>query len=157
MHERAVFGPPVKEQVAGGLHIGASVITACRGRLLVLRRKKGLFGGPPNAWYFPTDYFRFAELISHCVRRLAHEQAGLGVRAFALVDAWSFVPGPYSDWHLGFCIVAEVTGKPRAGDGVEEIRTFTLRQLARQPLAWFTTRQLRRIFESPVVRRLKVV
>lgn len=136
MPQRAFFGPPVPEPVAGGLHIGVAVVPARRGRLWLLYRRKGIFGGPNDAWYFPTDYFHYAESIEECVRRVTREQAGFAVRDFAVADAWSFVPGPRSDWHLGICCVAEVSGRANPGEGVEEIRTF--RRLADLPksLAW---------------------
>lgn len=157
MRARAFFGPPVAQPVPGGLHVGAAVIPVERGRLWLLYRREGIFGGPENAWYFPTDYFHYAEPIKKCVHRVVSEQAGLKVRAFAVADAWSFVPGPDSDWHLGLWAVAEVAGRPRAGPGVEEVGAFKFSELKRQRLAWYTMRQLRQIFQSPVIRRLKVI
>lgn len=155
MPARAFFGPPILAPVAGGLHIGAAVIPVKRGQLWMLFRRIGIFGGPNEAWYFPTDYFLFSESIEDCIRRVTREQSGFKVRSFVVADAWSFLPGPASDWHLGISCVAEVSGRASPGEGVEEVRAFRLADLPKN-LAWWTPPQLRRIFKAALLRKLKV-
>jgi ADP-ribose pyrophosphatase YjhB (NUDIX family) len=157
MPAQAFFGPPVPEPVPKGLRLGLTLIPVRRGRLWMCYRPEGLFGGPKEAWYFPTDYFQYGEPLKDAVRRVLREQAGFDVWSYFVMDAWSSIAKTNSNWDFGIVVEVEVKGRPHRGPGVRWVQPFELQRPWGRRVAWFTPEDIRSILGNPVHKVLRMI
>lgn len=139
-HGEANFGAPISEEVSGGAHLTFDVILHTGRTIHALRRPRGLHDGPKDALYFPHGLIRFGESVDDCAKRLAEQQAGVGVLSTRLYTMPSWVDED-QHWHICLNVLAEVERPPRAAGEVSEVVPVTADHRP-DDFAWWTVEQM---------------
>lgn len=120
-------GADSREHLPWRLH--ASVVVKDRGRVLLVREGEGKKVG---RWNLPGGHVEDGERIADAAAREAREEVGLGVYLTDLVGIYAAPLLGTSSLRFVFTGHA-VTGEPRPGDGILEVRWFPVEELADLP------------------------
>ena len=156
----ANFGPPVNQQVAGGLHITFEIILKFKNKFVALRRPNAIPGHHerPNKngdfLYFCNDLIRYGESVEACVKRIVKEQAGVDVMSYKVFDIDSVVQEKDKQWAFTPHVLAELASLPKRGVYGNEVVQFTKRDVP-DDFGWWKAEELKDFFEELIFSQCK--
>jgi ADP-ribose pyrophosphatase YjhB (NUDIX family) len=127
---KAIFGRPLHDATAGGAHIGVTVVTLYKDKMVLFERP-GLVGGADvgDLW-FPWDHLEYGESPDAAAKRVLKQWGRAEAKETRLAEVFSMVP-PGEDWQLIFHYVAALKAPPKNGDNVRSIKIIAREQLPR--------------------------
>jgi hypothetical protein len=150
-NKEANFGPPIEEQVPGGMHLTFEIILKKDNKYIALRRPKGIpeHELPPQAKDYPNGllYFchnltRYGESVENCVERIVKSQAGVDIKSFKTVYIDSSVQDKDNSWVVVPHIIAEIAELPETNELVTEVVVFDEDSIP-SDLAWWDKNDLK--------------
>ena len=122
-NKEANFGPPLKKQTDGGLHITIEIILKKDGKYIALRRPGAIPGHehPPKPktskglLYFCHNLIRYAEPFDVCVKRIVKEQSGASVKSFKVIEITSEFQKKDGQWSFMPYVIVELKTLPKSG------------------------------------------
>jgi ADP-ribose pyrophosphatase YjhB (NUDIX family) len=157
--KEANFGLPIEGEVAGGSHFTIENILKFEGRYVGLRRPMAVPGHevPPRAvrakrpmLYFVHDLPIWGESLDQYVSRIVHEQAGVEVKRFRVVDLTMNTYEDSQQWALTPYVLVELDRLPivgKYGNEVSEVVTFT-KETVPDDFGWYERDELRTLLSK---------
>lgn len=155
-NKEANFGPPLKEQVPGGMHLTLEIILKKDGQYIALRRSNGIpehelpenaQSNPRGLLYFCHDLIRYGESVGDSVKRIVQSQAGVGVVNSQVVYVDSLVQDKDDSWAVTPHIIAEVDRIPELNLEMSEVVIFDLNNIP-EDFAWWNKEDLKEFLEE---------
>lgn len=155
-NKEANFGPPIEEQMPGGMHLTFEIILKKDSKYIALRRPNGIpehelppqaSNHPSGLLYFCHNLIRYGESVEDCVQRIVRSQAGVDVKNLQVAyldssiqdkdDSWAFVPH----------VIAEVKEMPKVTNEVTEVIVFTKDSIPDE-FAWWSREDLKEFLDE---------
>lgn len=155
-NREANFGPPIEEQVPGGMHLTFEIILKKDGRYIALRRPYGIpehelpptAGEHPNGLlYFCHNLIRCGESMEDCVARIVRDQASVGVVSSRVVYIDSSAQVKDGSWAVVPHVLAEVDAIPKTNELVTEVIAFDTNSIPND-FAWWDAHDLKEFLEE---------
>jgi len=155
-NKEANFGPPLEEQLPGGMHLTFEIILKKDGKYIALRRPIGIpeHGLPPQAKGYPEGllYFchgliRYGESVEVCVQRIVKSQINAGVKDFQVVYIDSSVQTKDDSWAVVPHVIAELDEFPKIDEEITEVILFTKDSIP-DDFAWWTKEDLKEFLDD---------
>src|SRR3989344_154017 len=132
-NKEANFGPPLKEQVTGGMHLTFEIILKKDNQYIALRRPNGIpehelptqaKDYPNGLLYFCHNLIRYGESVEDCVKRIVKSQTRTDIKNFQTVYIDSSVQDKDNSWAIVPHIIAEVVDLPETNSDITEVVVF---------------------------------
>ncbi len=155
-NKEANFGPPVEEQMPGGMHLTFEIILKKDGRCIALRRPSGIpehelpaqaKDYPHGLLYFCHGLIRYGESVEDCVQRIVRSQAGVGVKDFHVVYIDSSVQDKDDSWAITPHVIAELEELPKINEEITEVVLFT-KDTIPEDFAWWSKEDLEEFLDE---------
>jgi len=155
-NKEANFGPPIEEQIPGGMHLTFEIILKKGKQYIALRRPNGIpeHELPPQAkdypnglFYFCHNLIRYGESIGDCVKRIVKSQSGADVKSFKIVYIDSSVQDKDNSWAIVPHVIAEVIDLPKTNANVTEVVLFDKDSIL-SDFAWWDKKELKEFLDE---------
>lgn len=146
----ANFGPPISNPVPGGSHITFEIIPRFEGKLIAVRRPTGIpdhelpshaVEHPEGFLYFCHGLIRRGEAIEGFLTRAVHEQLGVGVRNYKILNIESELQEKDGQWAFMPYALVELSSLPFPSSEITEVVAFT-RDAIPSGFGWWTKEEL---------------
>ena len=157
-NNEANFGPTIKGEVEGGMHITFEIILKFEENYIALRRESIPGHEPPSNFkkypngmlFFCHNLIRYGESAEDCVKRIVKEQTGVNVKNMKIVDIDSFVQEKDNQWAFTPHVIAELNKIPEKGEygnEIKEVVNFNKNNIPDE-FGWWTKKELKEFLEE---------
>lgn len=155
-NKEANFGPPLENQVPGGMHLTFEIILKKDNKYVALRRPAGIpeHELPPSAknypnglLYFCHDLIRYGESVEDCIRRIVKSQSGTDVDSFKVVYIDSLIQDKDNSWAFTPHVIATITDTPKTTSDITEVVIFGNEAIPKD-FAWWEHNDLKEFLDE---------
>lgn len=155
-NKEANFGPPIEQQVPGGMHLTFEIILKKDNKYIALRRPNGIpeHELPPQAkdspnglLYFCHNLIRYGESTEDCLKRIVKSQTGIDIKKFKTVYIDSSVQEKDNSWAIVPHVIAEIVELPKTTELITEIVAFDKDSIPND-FAWWEQRDLKEFLDE---------
>jgi hypothetical protein len=125
----ANFGPPITQEVVGGVHIAPECITIRNEQFVMVEWPNGLPRHETTRTVrFAHGLMRFGESMEECARRLVADQMGFEVTSISVAEIDSYLDD-MNHWHIEPLLIVKVSGEPALPSQAGRMIEFSGREL----------------------------